>query len=68
MTASKISAEERFRAMMEIANRAVQLPVFDPRSPDEIIGYSGAGYGPEPTQKIENNTDALPDHPRRSPS
>lgn len=36
---SRMSSEERFNAMMVIAKRAAQLPVFDPRSPDEIIGY-----------------------------
>ena len=34
--------EERFSAMMVIAKRAAQRPVFDPRRPDEIIGNSYA--------------------------
>jgi hypothetical protein len=38
-----MSSEERFEAMMAIAKRAAQRPVFDPRSPDEIIGYNALG-------------------------
>ena len=35
--------EERFNAMLAIAQRAAQRPVLDPRSPDEIIGYNALG-------------------------
>ena len=35
-----MNSEERFRAIMEIAARAAQRPIFDPRRPDEIIGYN----------------------------
>ncbi len=38
-----MSSEERFSAMMAIAKRAAQRPVFDPRPPDEIIGYNALG-------------------------
>ena len=38
-----MSSEERFRAMMAIAKSAAELPVFDPRRPDEIIGYNALG-------------------------
>jgi hypothetical protein len=37
------SSEERFNAMLAIAKRAAQQPVFDGRSPDEIIGYNALG-------------------------
>jgi hypothetical protein len=37
------SSEERFNAMLAIAKRAAQRPVFDGRSPDEIIGYDAVG-------------------------
>jgi hypothetical protein len=40
---SSMSSEERFSAMMVIAKRAAQRPVFDPRRPDEIIGYNVLG-------------------------
>jgi hypothetical protein len=42
-TPSPMSSEERFSAMMVIARRAAQRPVFDPRRPDEIIGYNALG-------------------------
>jgi uncharacterized protein (DUF433 family) len=32
-----------FAAMMAIAKRAAQRPVFDPRRPEEIIGYNALG-------------------------
>jgi hypothetical protein len=38
-----VSSEERFSAMMAIAKRAAERPVFDPRRPDEIIGYNALG-------------------------
>jgi hypothetical protein len=38
-----MSSEERFNAMMVIAKRAARRPVFDPRRPDEIIGYNALG-------------------------
>jgi hypothetical protein len=41
--APPMSNEERFTAMMAIAQRAAQRPVFDPRRPDEIIGYNALG-------------------------
>jgi hypothetical protein len=41
--ANPMTSEERFNAMMAIARQAVQRPVFDPRSPDEIIGYNAVG-------------------------
>jgi hypothetical protein len=37
------SSEERFDVMLAIANQAAQQPVFDPRTPDEIIGYNAFG-------------------------
>lgn len=40
---SPMTGEERFNAMLAIAQRAAQRPVFDPRSPDEIIGYNALG-------------------------
>lgn len=40
---SAMSSEARFNAMMVIAKRAAQLPVFDPRRPDDIIGYNALG-------------------------
>ena len=42
-TPSPMSSEKRFSAMMVIAKRAAQRPVFDPRRPDEIIGYNALG-------------------------
>ncbi|MBV8525870.1 MAG: type II toxin-antitoxin system VapB family antitoxin, partial [Acetobacteraceae bacterium] len=38
-----MTSEERFRGMMEIADRAAQRPVFDPRRPDDIIAYNVLG-------------------------
>jgi hypothetical protein len=38
-----ITPEERFNAMMAIAKRAAQRPVFDSRTPDEIIGMTDDG-------------------------
>lgn len=38
------SSDERFSAMMVIAKRAAQRPVFDARRPDEIIGYNALGF------------------------
>lgn len=38
-----MSSEERFRAIMEIAERASQRPILDPRRPEEIIGYNALG-------------------------
>jgi hypothetical protein len=37
------SSEERFNAMLVIANQAAQRPVFDSRTPGEIIGYNAFG-------------------------
>ncbi len=37
------SNEERFNAMLAIAKRAARRSVFDPRTPDEIIGYNALG-------------------------
>ena len=42
-TPSPMNSEERFSAMMAIATRAAQRPIFDPRRPDEIIGYNALG-------------------------
>jgi hypothetical protein len=33
----------RLRASRQIAQRAAALPVLDPRSPDEILGYDEHG-------------------------
>jgi hypothetical protein len=38
-----MSSEERFSAITGIAKRAAQRPIFDPRPPDEIIGYTAPG-------------------------
>jgi hypothetical protein len=43
LSPSPMSSDERFKAMMVIAERAAKLPVFDPRRPDEIIGYNALG-------------------------
>ena len=40
---AKLSAEERFTAMMEISRRCAALPELDPRSANEIIGYDENG-------------------------
>jgi hypothetical protein len=40
---SAMGSEERFNAMLGIAKRAAQRPVFDGRSPDEIIGCNALG-------------------------
>ena len=43
LSPSAMSSDERISAMMAIAKRAAQRPVFDPRRPDEIIGYDALG-------------------------
>ncbi len=39
----KLSREEKLKKLTEISDHAAALPVFDPRSPDEIIGYDENG-------------------------
>ena len=43
LTAQRQTAEERFRDIMAIAERFDDLPVYDDREPDEIIGYDENG-------------------------
>ena len=38
-----VPRERRRRALMEIAKRSAQLPIRDPRSADEILGYGRDG-------------------------
>ncbi len=40
---SQAEVEARRRAMMEVIEEIKKLPVLDPRSPDEIIGYDENG-------------------------
>ena len=40
---STSSSDDRFKAMLAIAQRAARRPVLDPRSADEIIGYNDRG-------------------------
>ncbi|HJU20795.1 MAG TPA: type II toxin-antitoxin system VapB family antitoxin [Stellaceae bacterium] len=43
LPSSTTGSEGRFNAMLAIAKRAAQRPVFDGRSPDEIIGCNALG-------------------------
>jgi antitoxin VapB len=40
---SEAEIEARRRAMIEVVEEIKKLPVLDPRSPDEIIGYDEHG-------------------------
>ena len=40
---SEAEVEARRRAMMEVIEEIKKLPVLDPRSPDEILGYDEHG-------------------------
>jgi antitoxin VapB len=40
---SEAEVEARRRAMIEVIEEIKKLPVLDPRSPDEIIGYDEHG-------------------------
>lgn len=41
--AAKFNPAEKLRRMIEISDRIARLPVLDPRTPDEIVGYDDLG-------------------------